>query len=203
MAVGGPGTLADLAYLSGPGGGGGGPQPPSHSLPSPPLPPPGVMGAGVGGLGGLPGSTTAEREAALGLLSAAQRSVPVQADSEWPGPRNPAPAPSSYPSTILPLLDNPALFAKLDLDALFFAFYYMRGTHQQLLAARELKRQSWRFHKKYNTWFQRHEEPKASSAPLLTECPSAAGALPLSARRFRLLICPFGVSASRPLPPCR
>ena len=136
------------------------------------------MGAGVGGLGGLPGSTTAEREAALGLLSAAQRSVPVQADSEWPGPRNPALAPSSYPSTILPLLDNPALFAKLDLDALFFAFYYMRGTHQQLLAARELKRQSWRFHKKYNTWFQRHEEPKASSAPLLTECPSAAGALP-------------------------
>lgn len=29
------------------------------------------------------------------------------------------------------------------------------------LAARELKRQSWRFHKKYQTWFQRHEEPKA------------------------------------------
>lgn len=29
------------------------------------------------------------------------------------------------------------------------------------LAARELKKQSWRFHKKYLTWFQRHEEPKA------------------------------------------
>ena len=28
------------------------------------------------------------------------------------------------------------------------------------LAARELKKQSWRFHKKYLTWFQRHEEPK-------------------------------------------
>lgn len=28
------------------------------------------------------------------------------------------------------------------------------------LAARELKRQSWRFHKKYLTWFQRHEEPQ-------------------------------------------
>lgn len=27
------------------------------------------------------------------------------------------------------------------------------------LAARELKKQSWRFHKKYLTWFQRHEEP--------------------------------------------
>ena len=28
------------------------------------------------------------------------------------------------------------------------------------LAAKELKKQSWRFHKKYITWFQRHEEPK-------------------------------------------
>jgi CCR4-NOT transcriptional regulation complex NOT5 subunit len=28
------------------------------------------------------------------------------------------------------------------------------------LAAKELKHQSWRFHKKYITWFQRHEEPK-------------------------------------------
>lgn len=28
------------------------------------------------------------------------------------------------------------------------------------LAAKELKKQSWRFHKKYLTWFQRHDEPK-------------------------------------------
>lgn len=28
------------------------------------------------------------------------------------------------------------------------------------LAAKELKRHSWRFHKKYLTWFQRLEEPK-------------------------------------------
>src|SRR5579859_3401008 len=28
------------------------------------------------------------------------------------------------------------------------------------IAAKELKNQSWRFHKKYITWFQRHEEPK-------------------------------------------
>jgi CCR4-NOT transcriptional regulation complex NOT5 subunit len=30
---------------------------------------------------------------------------------------------------------------------------------QQYLAARALKKQGWRFHKKYLTWFQRHEEP--------------------------------------------
>jgi hypothetical protein len=38
-----------------------------------------------------------------------------------------------------------------------------QGTYQQYLAARELKKQSWRYHKKYNTWFQRHEEPKITT----------------------------------------
>ena len=27
------------------------------------------------------------------------------------------------------------------------------------MAAAQLKKQSWRYHKKYKTWFQRHEEP--------------------------------------------
>ena len=31
------------------------------------------------------------------------------------------------------------------------------------LAARQLKKQGWRFHKKYMTWFQRHEEPKVTT----------------------------------------
>ena len=52
-----------------------------------------------------------------------------------------------------PLLDNPALFEKLDGDALFFCFYHQQGTYQQYLAARELKRLHWRYHKKYHTWY--------------------------------------------------
>lgn len=28
------------------------------------------------------------------------------------------------------------------------------------MAAKALKKQSWRFHTKYMMWFQRHEEPK-------------------------------------------
>jgi CCR4-NOT transcription complex subunit 3 len=36
----------------------------------------------------------------------------------------------------------------------------LQGTLQQYLAARELKRSNWRFHKKFNTWFARAEEPK-------------------------------------------
>lgn len=79
-------------------------------------------------------------------------------------PRNPYPAaPSCYPSNPSPIFDNPAVFEKLGTDALFFIFYYAQGTYQQYLAARELKKQSWRYHKKYMTWFQRHEEPKVTT----------------------------------------
>jgi CCR4-NOT transcription complex subunit 3 len=39
----------------------------------------------------------------------------------------------------------------------------LQNTFQQYLAARELKKNSWRYHRKYNTWFQRHEEPKVTT----------------------------------------
>ncbi|KAG0314044.1 general negative regulator of transcription subunit 5 [Linnemannia gamsii] len=42
-----------------------------------------------------------------------------------------------------------------------FQFLPEAADTERYLAARELKKQSWRFHKKYLTWFQRHEEPKA------------------------------------------
>ncbi|KAH9555764.1 hypothetical protein CY35_08G132700 [Sphagnum magellanicum] len=99
-------------------------------------------------------------------LEAAYRKLPLPKDSERPRsyiPRNPAATPSSYPQAQAPIVDNPALWERLDTDVLFFAFYYQQGTYQQYLAARELKKQSWRYHKKYNTWFQRHEEPKITT----------------------------------------
>ncbi|KAG6333889.1 hypothetical protein ID866_5202 [Astraeus odoratus] len=58
-------------------------------------------------------------------------------------------------------LTSPALFQHIDVETLFYVFYYLPGTYQQYLAAKELKRQSWRFHIKYLTWFQRHSEPQA------------------------------------------
>lgn len=78
-------------------------------------------------------------------------------------PQNPYPTPSSYPILQSAIFDNPSVFEKLGTDCLFFIFYYAQGTYQQYLAARELKKQSWRFHKKYMTWFQRHEEPKITT----------------------------------------
>lgn len=92
-------------------------------------------------------------------------------------PRNSHPTPAHYPQTTHPLLSSPTLFQNLDLETLFYVFYYLPGTYQQwghteftialcwwnnrYLAAKELKRQSWRFHVKYLTWFQRHSEPQA------------------------------------------
>ena len=78
-------------------------------------------------------------------------------------PQNPYTVPASYPTAPSPIFDKPAVFEKLGTDALFFIFYYAQGSYQQYLAALELKKQSWRFHKKYMTWFQRHEEPQITT----------------------------------------
>lgn len=64
-----------------------------------------------------------------------------------------------YPTQPLPIFDDPKLYSRVDPDTLFYAFYYQQDTYQQYLAAKALKEQSWRFHKQYQTWFQRHEEP--------------------------------------------
>ena len=100
------------------------------------------------------------------MLSMSLLNMPESADSERPRtyvPRNPYPTPNSFPQTPAAVFDAPSTFDKFDTDTLFFVFYYQQGTYQQYLAARELKRQSWRYHKKYLTWFQRHEEPKVTA----------------------------------------
>lgn len=99
------------------------------------------------------------------LLQASQESCPEAADAERPQhykPRFRFNTPAHYPQEPLPLFDDPALYetGKIDTDTLFYIFYYRQNTYQQYLAAKSLKSQSWRFHKQYQTWFQRHEEPK-------------------------------------------
>jgi CCR4-NOT transcription complex subunit 3 len=99
----------------------------------------------------------------LQLLDESMHNCPDVVDSERPSvynPMNPTDTPSYYPNSPAVSFDSSSFFERFDLDTLFFIFYYQQGTRQQFLAARELKRQSWRFHKKYLTWFQRHEEPK-------------------------------------------
>lgn len=98
------------------------------------------------------------------MLEGGYTSMPQPQDTEKPKyyvPRNPFQTAPYYPQTPHPLLNTSAIFSQLDVETLFYVFYYLPGTYQQYLAAKELKRQSWRFHVKYLTWFQRHSEPQA------------------------------------------
>ncbi|XP_064963906.1 general negative regulator of transcription subunit 3-like isoform X7 [Musa acuminata AAA Group] len=130
----------------------------------------GAIGDNISGVAGNSGGMH-DQIYNLQMLEAAYYKLPQPRDSERAKnyvPRHPVVTPSSYPQTQAPIVDNPAFWERLGLDplgtdALFFAFYYQQSTYQQYLAARELKRQSWRFHKKFNTWFQRHEEPKVTN----------------------------------------
>lgn len=103
----------------------------------------------------------------LSLLDSSLLHCPQSTDSDRPKayyPKQSFATPPSFPSKPQPLLESPELFERLDSDTLFLIFFYQQGTYQQYLAACELKRQSWRFHKKFKTWFQRHQDPTQSTA---------------------------------------
>lgn len=97
------------------------------------------------------------------LLNASHATRPDSTDAEKPyhyKPQTRYSTPRYYPQEPLHLLDDSQLYSRIDTDTLFYIFYYRQGTYEQFLAAKSLKGQSWRFHKQYQTWFQRHEEPK-------------------------------------------
>ncbi|KAL1450589.1 hypothetical protein WDU94_002932 [Cyamophila willieti] len=97
------------------------------------------------------------------LVDQAYHHLPTPADSERLRhyiTRTPCTTPNYYPQVPLPHSDTLDFFQRLSTESLFFIFYYMEGTKAQYLAAKALKKQSWRFHTKYMMWFQRHEEPK-------------------------------------------
>jgi CCR4-NOT transcription complex subunit 3 len=78
-------------------------------------------------------------------------------------PKNQVATNPLFPMQPLVIPDGASFMDKLPTDTLFLAFYYQQGSYQQYLAAKKLKQNSWRFHKKYLTWFQRHEEPKRTT----------------------------------------
>ncbi|XP_069961117.1 CCR4-NOT transcription complex subunit 3 isoform X3 [Cherax quadricarinatus] len=117
---------------------------------------------GVAPLG--PAQLTVEHELQFKMLQAAFFHMPHPSDSERLRlhlPRQPCQTPLYYPQVSPPMSDTVDFFQRLSTETLFFIFYYMEGTKAQYLAAKALKKQSWRFHTKYMMWFQRHEEPKA------------------------------------------
>jgi CCR4-NOT transcription complex subunit 3 len=98
------------------------------------------------------------------LLALSLKGKPQILDSTIITPANPVPFQKrniQFPT--LPMLTQQDIFGKLDDDTLFFIFYFQQGTYEQYLAAKELKRKNWAFHKKYLTWFQRYEDPKVET----------------------------------------
>ncbi|KAI3822727.1 hypothetical protein L1987_10324 [Smallanthus sonchifolius] len=130
----------------------------------------GAIGDSLSGLS-LTAGPTHDQQSIMQLLESSFYKLPQPKDSERAKtyiPRHPAVTPQSYPQVQAPIVSNPAFWEHLGsdnagADTLFFAFYYQQNTYQQYLAAKELKKQSWRYHKKFNTWFQRHEEPRIAT----------------------------------------
>ncbi len=116
---------------------------------------------GVAPLG--PSPLQKEHQVQFQMMESAFYHLPAPSDAERLRPylhRQPITTPLHYPQTQLPHADTIEFFQRLSTESLFFIFYYMEGTKAQYLAAKALKKQSWRFHTKYMMWFQRHEEPK-------------------------------------------
>ncbi|XP_071657268.1 CCR4-NOT transcription complex subunit 3 [Patagioenas fasciata] len=139
------------------GGGGPAPVPPAGGLGEVTLP----LALGVCPLGPLPlGKEQLYQQA---LQEPAWGHMPHPSDSERIRqylPRNPCPTPPYHHQLPPPHSDTVEFYQRLSTETLFFIFYYLEGTKAQYLAAKALKKQSWRFHTKYMMWFQRHEEPK-------------------------------------------
>ncbi|ONM07708.1 transcription regulator NOT2/NOT3/NOT5 family protein [Zea mays] len=162
-------------------------QLPRDTDPSPGQPlQPGMSSSGVGVIGrrsvsdlgaigdnltGTSASSGHDQLYNLQMLEAAFHKLPQPKDSERAKtyiPRHPAVTPASYPQVQPSIVSHPSFWERigsdtLATDMLFFAFYYQQNTYQQYMAARELKKQSWRFHRRYNTWFQRHVEPQVTT----------------------------------------
>ena len=108
-------------------------------------------------------ATATPSPSAQRLLAASHATCPEFLDAEKPRhyrPQMKYNTPRYYPQEPFMMIDDPSLYSKIDTDTLFYIFYYRQNTYQQYMAAKALKSQSWRFHKQYQTWFQRHEEPK-------------------------------------------
>ncbi|KAI6176878.1 hypothetical protein M3Y97_00846500 [Aphelenchoides bicaudatus] len=100
----------------------------------------------------------------LRLFEAVAQKAPTLNDTEKQRsgimPKTPCQTAPYYPQKVQSNFETLEYYTRLQPETLFFTFYFMEGTKAQLLAAKALKKLAWRYHTKYLTWFQRHEEPK-------------------------------------------
>jgi len=72
--------------------------------------------------------------------------------------------PAQFPTVPAARFEAPQVFERMPNDALIFVFYHNTGTLQQFLAAKELKKDEWRFNKQFQCWFKRQEDPSVVNA---------------------------------------
>eukprot|EP01063_Lacrimia_lanifica_P005193 TRINITY_DN12998_c1_g2_i1.p1 TRINITY_DN12998_c1_g2~~TRINITY_DN12998_c1_g2_i1.p1 ORF type:complete len:630 (+),score=276.27 TRINITY_DN12998_c1_g2_i1:87-1892(+) len=147
-----PRAVVNNASLSGAAQAVSGGPPPAGA--AKPLPPPPAQP--------LPGMSEAQKQNIEKMLQQSANNLPIPEDTRKRQPYvppNPYETPSFYPQQPHEAFQQAETFERFDVDTLFFIFYYQQSTYQQYLAAKELKRQSWRFHKRCWTWFQRHQPP--------------------------------------------
>ena len=70
-------------------------------------------------------------------------------------PRHEENASQFFPQRVCAALHQAPQLTRCSLDVLFLMFFARVGTREQLLAAEELQRRGWAYHRKYQTWFQR------------------------------------------------
>ena len=93
------------------------------------------------------------------LQVSAPRSIPQLGDSRWSLPSqrpvpSSVPVPPSFPTQKLALMTAPELFDRLDPETLLYSFSFEKGTLQQFLASRSLKKrpEGWSFDDASSAW---------------------------------------------------
>jgi CCR4-NOT transcription complex subunit 3 len=94
----------------------------------------------------------------LTMLAASLLDMPIASDSlvelQDVVRSGPAATPEYYPQAVPTTTRR--LWSNVWTSTLFWIFYYQQGTPLQVLAAEELRKSFWRYHRKFQLWLQRH-----------------------------------------------
>ena len=92
----------------------------------------------------------------LDIINMAYTKRPQKMDTFEPTfyvPISTYPTPRFFPKERPKLFDDPDVFSLMELDTLFFAFYFQTQSYQQFMAAKELKTRGWSFIKNIGPGF--------------------------------------------------
>ncbi|OAF68990.1 hypothetical protein A3Q56_03280 [Intoshia linei] len=110
-----------------------------------------------------PNNSNAEQKSLLVTISKSANNYPLKRLVQRNVARlssAPASTPQYYPQESLASFNDPKFYDLVQLETLFFIFYFLEGTLSQYYAAKALKKQFWAFHTDQKIWYQRKQEPE-------------------------------------------